>query len=232
LPRERVSFRDKNLGLTASIEAAEDEEVLLIFETDNPELAGRVVFFVFGMRKLKPRAKAEDERWKPLMAWYVRMGGARPPGFLRELREAVLMISFSAVDSEILSLGRRGACGFPWRGGSLIRGARVARTGNPAGWESLACRLGHPSRAPTAGERSPLSRHAPSLSPNQQDGDPLRHLGAMTQALEGLRAFPQKGGMSPALAPREREGGGSRAEAVWALLPALRDFDVGRARLP
>jgi len=106
LPRERVSFRDKSLGLTASIEADEDEEDRLIFETDNPELAGRMVFFVFGMRKLRPRAKAEDERWQPLMAWYVRMGEACPLGFLRELREAVLMISFGAVGSEILSLGR------------------------------------------------------------------------------------------------------------------------------
>jgi hypothetical protein len=105
-PGERVSLRDKNLGLTASIEAAEDEEVRLIFETDNPELAGRMVFFVFGMRKLKPRAKAEDEHWKPLMAWYVRMGEACPLGFLQELKEAVLVISFSTVDSEILSLGR------------------------------------------------------------------------------------------------------------------------------
>jgi hypothetical protein len=49
------------------------------------------------------------------MAWYAQMGEACPLGFLQELREAVLMISLSAVDSEILSLGRRGACGFPCR---------------------------------------------------------------------------------------------------------------------
>jgi hypothetical protein len=40
------------------------------------------------------------------MAWYVWMGEACPLGFLQELGETVLIISFSTVDSEILSLGR------------------------------------------------------------------------------------------------------------------------------
>jgi hypothetical protein len=104
LPGERVSFHDKNLGLTASIEVADDEEVMLIFETDNPELAGRMVFFASFMARWKPGWGARD--WESLMAWHVPLGKACPLGSMQALGGAILRISFGVVDPEIFSLGR------------------------------------------------------------------------------------------------------------------------------
>jgi hypothetical protein len=104
LPGERVSFLDKNLGLTASMEVGEDEEVRLIFETDNPELAGRMVVFSSFMTKWKPGGETKD--WEPLMAWHVPLGKAIPLGPLQALGGAILRISFGVVDPEIFSLGR------------------------------------------------------------------------------------------------------------------------------
>jgi hypothetical protein len=103
-PGERVSFRDKNLGLTAAIEVAEDEEVQLIFEADNPGLAGRMVLFTSFIAKWKPGGGAKD--WEPLIAWHVPLGKAIPLGPLKALGGTILRISFSIVDPEIFSLAR------------------------------------------------------------------------------------------------------------------------------
>jgi hypothetical protein len=104
LPGECVSFHDKSLGLTASIEASEDEEVQLIFETENPELAKRMVAFTSFMTKWRPGGEVKD--WEPLMAWHVPLGKACPLGSVQALGGAILRISFGVVDPEIFSLGR------------------------------------------------------------------------------------------------------------------------------
>ncbi len=104
-PGERVSFRDENLRLTAAIEVAENEEVQLTFETDNTELAKRMVLFTSFMTKWEPGGEAENKDWEPLMAWHVPMGEAIPLGPLQALKGSILRISFSVVDPEIFSPG-------------------------------------------------------------------------------------------------------------------------------